>query len=106
MGRKPAAMTPEAKVKRKVKAVLDELGAYHFFPLMGGFGRAGVPDIIGCYNGYFFAIECKAGSNKTTALQDRELATIRKAGGVAIIINEENIEDVKAAIQAHSGHRL
>jgi len=97
-------MTPEAKVKKEVKLVLDELGAYHFLPLMGGFGRAGVPDIIGCYKGYFFAIECKAGSNTTTALQDRELEKIRKAGGVAIIINEENIKHVKAAIQAHSGN--
>jgi hypothetical protein len=97
-------MTPEAKVKKKVKAVLDDLDAYHFFPLMGGFGRAGVPDIIGCYKGVFFAIECKAGSNKTTALQDRELKKIRKAGGVTLIINEENIEYVKAAIQAHSSN--
>ena len=96
-------MTPEAKVKKKVKLVLDELGAYHFFPLMGGFGRAGIPDVIGCYNGCFFAIECKAGKNTTTALQDRELEKIRKAGGVALIVNEENIEDVKAAIQAHTG---
>jgi hypothetical protein len=99
-------MTPEAKVKKKVKVVLDELDAYHFFPLMGGFGRAGVPDIVGCYKGLFFAIECKAGSNKTTALQDRELEKIRKAGGVTLIINEENIEYVKAAIQAHSSNRL
>ena len=99
-------MTPEAKVKKKVKVVLDELDAYHFFPLMGGFGRAGVPDIIGCYRGLFFAIECNAGSNKTTALQDRELEKIRKAGGVALIINEENIEYVKAAIQAHTSNRL
>ena len=99
-------MTPEAKVKKKVKLILDELGAYHFFPLMGGFGRAGVPDIIGCYNGCFFAIECKAGNNKTTALQNRELEKIRKAGGVAIIINEENLDYVKAAIQAHSSNRL
>jgi Holliday junction resolvase len=99
-------MTPEARVKKKVKLLLDELGAYHFFPLMGGFGRAGVPDIIGCYKGFFFAIECKAGSNKTTALQDRELEKIREAGGVAIVINEENIEHVKAAIQAHTSNRL
>ena len=99
-------MTPEAKVKKKVKAILDELGAYHFFPLMGGFGRAGVPDIIGCYEGCFFAIECKAGSNKTTELQERELEKIRRAGGVAIVINEGNLEDVKATIQAHSSNRL
>ena len=98
-------MTPEAKVKKRVVNVLKENGAYYFFPATGGYGRSGVPDVVGCYRGVFFAIECKAGANKTTALQDRELEKIRKAGGVAIVINE-NIEYVKAAIRAHSSNRL
>jgi Holliday junction resolvase len=99
-------MTPEAKVKKKVVAQLNELGAYNFFPVMGGYGRSGIPDIIGCYRGYFFAVECKAGKNTTTALQERELQKIRDAGGIAIVVNEENIDDVKAALQAHTGDRL
>jgi len=99
-------MTPEAKVKKKVVAELNTLGAYNFFPVMGGYGRSGIPDIIGCYRGYFFAVECKAGKNTTTALQERELQKIRDAGGIAIVVNEENIDDVKAALQAHTGDRL
>ena len=99
-------MTPEAKVKKKVVTQLNELGAYNFFPVMGGYGRSGIPDIIGCYRGYFFAVECKAGKNTTTALQERELQKIRDAGGIAIVVNEENIDDVKAALQAHTGDRL
>jgi Holliday junction resolvase len=99
-------MTPEAKVKKKVVAQLDELGAYNFFPVMGGYGRSGIPDVIGCYRGCFFAIECKAGKNTPTALQERELQKIRDAGGIAIVVNEENIDAVKAALQAHTGPRL
>jgi len=40
------ATTPEAKVKAKVKAVLNKYGAYHFSPATGGYGKSGVPDII------------------------------------------------------------
>ena len=50
------AMTPEAKVKKKVVAHLNMLGAYYFYPVTGGYGRSGVPDIIGCYKGQFFGI--------------------------------------------------
>jgi len=88
--------TPENKVKGQVKKLLDKFGAYHFSPATGGYGRSGVPDIVGCYRGYFFAIECKAGANKPTALQDRELQRIRAAGGFAAVINENNINEVLA----------
>ena len=54
------AMTPEAKVKKKVAEQLRALKAYYFYPVTGGYGKSGVPDIVGCYNGKFFGIECKA----------------------------------------------
>ena len=66
-------MTPEKKVKNMVVKQLKELGAYYFFPATGGYGRSGVPDVVGCWRGRFFAIECKAGKNTTTALQELEL---------------------------------
>ena len=84
------AKTPEGKVKDKVVAVLKQEGAYYFFPATHGFGRSGVPDVVACVNGHFLAIECKAGKNKPTALQVREIEGIRKAGGVAVVVNEEN----------------
>lgn len=90
------AMTPEGRVKAAVKKMLVELGAYYFSPPANGYGRMGIPDIVGCYRGYFFAIECKAGRGKPTALQDRELELIREAGGVAWVINEDNLEEVRA----------
>lgn len=59
---------------------------------MSGMGRAGVPDIIACFKGHFLAIEAKAGKNKPTALQERELASIQKAGGHAMVLNEDNLD--------------
>ena len=50
------AKTPEKKVKDKVTSVLKSIGAYYFYPVSGGYGRSGVPDIIGCYQGMFFGI--------------------------------------------------
>lgn len=86
------ARTPEGRVKDACVEVLKRHSAYYFFPVMGGYGRSGIPDIIACYKGRFLAIECKAGYNKTTPLQDRELAAIHKAGGSAMIVREDTID--------------
>ena len=88
------AITPEAKVKKKVKEILDQMGVYHFSPMQNGMGRAGIPDIIGCLDGQFLGIECKAGRGTTTALQERELTRIQNAGGYALVVNEENINQL------------
>lgn len=84
------AATPEKRVKDKVVSVLKTEGAYYFFPATHGYGRSGVPDIVACVSGLFLAIECKAGKNKITALQAQEIQSIRKADGVAVVVNEEN----------------
>ena len=83
-------MTPEGKVKAKVKKYLTEMGAYYAMPATGGYGLSGTPDFLVCYRGRFVGIECKAGKNKPTALQVREIESIRHAGGVAVVVNEEN----------------
>jgi hypothetical protein len=89
---KQTPMTPEAKVKAKLYSILKAWNVYYFSPQTGGYGRSGVPDIICCYKGRFLAIECKAGKNKPTALQEAEMNKIRAAKGVAIVINEDNID--------------
>jgi hypothetical protein len=87
-------MTPEAKVKKKVVAILKQHEAYFFYPVTGGYGRSGVPDIVG----RFIGIECKSGKNKPTPLQQVNLDQIERAGGIALVINEENIADVQALL--------
>ena len=88
------AMTPEAKVKKKVVEQLKAMGAYYFFPATGGYGKSGVPDIAGCMGSKFFGIECKAGKNKPTALQEKNLREITMAGGIALVIDEKNVHQV------------
>lgn len=88
------AATPEKKVKQKVVAELKKFGAYHFYPVTSGFGASGVPDIVACFMGVFIGIECKAGKNKPTDLQKKNLDAISKAGGISLVINEDNLSDV------------
>ena len=98
------ASTPEKKVKDKVVKLLKQRNVYYFFPATHGYGTSGVPDIVCCVAGYFFAIECKAGCNTTTALQDRQIAAIRKAGGEAVVINEHNLALVETCINQLEEH--
>lgn len=96
-------MTPEGKVKRKVTDILKSIGAYYFFPVTGGFGRSGVPDIICCLRGHFIGIECKAGDNKATALQLKNIEMIQTAGGYAFIVNEENVDALGRVLKTMAG---
>ena len=91
-------MTPEAKVKKVVVNQLRNLGAYYFYPVTGGYGRSGVPDIVGCYKGRFFGIECKAGKNTPTPLQQINLDDIEKQNGIALVVNEKNMHSVRDLI--------
>jgi len=93
------AATPEKLVKSKVVAQLKTLGAYYFYPVTGGYGASGVPDVVGCYKGRFIGIECKANGNKPTALQQMNLDKIAAQGGIALVIDETNVNELKGMIE-------
>ena len=86
------ATTPEGKVKKSVRQVLDGLGAYYVMPVTGGYGRQGVPDFLICLEGKFFGIETKAGKGKLTLLQEMNLKKIIDAGGVALVVREGDVK--------------
>lgn len=88
------AQTPEKAVKAKVTKLLKANSIYYFFPATHGFGRSGIPDIICCIKGHMLGIECKAGTNKPTALQEKEMQAIRDAGGSTIVVNEDGISEL------------
>jgi|TARA_R110000803_G_scaffold43870_2_gene93219 Holliday junction resolvase len=90
--------TPEKKVKDKVVSLLKAYGVYYFFPATFGMGRSGVPDVVCCCKGKFIGIECKAGKNTPTALQKRELKAIEDADGLALVINEDNLQALEEAL--------
>lgn len=99
--RKVGARTPEGKVKQRVKELLDELGCYWFMPVANGYSSSGVPDIIACVNGRFVGIETKSkfSSHILTTLQELNLNKIKANGGVAIVVNEDNVEELFKLIE-------
>lgn len=96
------AQTPEKLVKNRIDAILKELGVWYFKPSANGYGRSSIPDFIGCLEGGFIAIEAKAKGNKPTVLQAREIERIKAAGGFAKVINEENVDGLKADLEEWS----
>ncbi|RKY42302.1 MAG: VRR-NUC domain-containing protein [Candidatus Makaraimicrobium thalassicum] len=53
------------------------------------FSHNGIPDLVGCLNGMFFAIEVKKRGGKLSALQQRELDFILESDGIGLICWEE-----------------
>lgn len=93
------AQTPEAKVKAKIKLILVKHKVYYVMPIGTGYGNSGVPDFICCVGGQFLGIEAKAGKGTTTALQDKNIRLIHEAGGRAIVINENNIDNLEPLLK-------
>jgi hypothetical protein len=107
------AATPESKVKKKVHALLKEYGAYAVNYIGGQYANAGTPDILVCYKKHFIGIECKAGRGKLTMLQFKNLREIDNAGGLALVINETNLDYLGSCLDliktyghARSNHEL
>jgi precorrin-6B methylase 2 len=63
-----ADVTPEGKVKIKVKNLLNAYGCYHFWAVQMGMG-ARTLDCLACHNGRAFAIETKAPGKHMTEQQ-------------------------------------
>jgi hypothetical protein len=95
------AMTPEGKVKKKVKEYLQSIGAWYYMPVSNGMGRVGCPDILVCYKGLFMAFETKAPGKikNVTANQQREIDEIQRANGLAHVVDD--VEQVKSLLDTY-----
>lgn len=99
-------MTPEGKVKNKVKALLKAHGIWYYLPVSNGMGVHGIPDFLCCMAGRFLAIETKAGAGKCTALQEMQLTKLKEAGAIAFVINETNLEDLAQWLRTTKQQKL
>lgn len=93
------AATPESKVKARIHAALKAAGAYAVNYIGGTYASNGTPDILACLNGRFIGIEAKAGKGKPTELQLQALRRIHEAGGLALIINETNLDYLSTCLE-------
>jgi len=62
----------------------------------GIYGTAGIPDIIACISGRFFAFEVKTENAKITKLQEATIKKILAAGGTAVVVR--SVDEVRAAL--------
>ena len=71
----------ETKLKNKVlKFIKSEYPDAWIYKAADRF-TSGIPDLLICRKGLFYAIELKVGSNKATKLQEYVLRQIHRAGG-------------------------
>lgn len=66
---------------------LHKIGAWHMKTHGSQIGRAGIPDLIVCYQGQFFAFEVKKPVvGRATRLQLLEIERIQRADGIAHVV--------------------
>lgn len=73
----------EKTFENKVKKMLKQKEIWHFKVWGSMFQAAGVPDILGCCNGRFIALEIKDVNGKASKLQIHVIEQIKKSGGYA-----------------------
>ena len=96
--RKPLERTFKARVKRDLDALE---GCYYF--VKEARAIRGIPDIIGCVRGKFFALELKRDVRaRRTALQTYEMTKIRTADGFGAFANPQNWDTILGILTSYS----
>lgn len=92
-------MTPEGKVKEKVKKVLKDAGAYYHMPVQNGMGKPSL-DFVCCHRGRFLAIETKTEKGQLTKRQELTMDEMQKAGAIVLVIRGVSDGEGFALLQA------
>lgn len=81
---KTLSRTKESKYQKDAIEYLEKRGAYVLKTHVGSYQAQGEPDLTVCYRGRYVAFELKVHGNDTSALQDKKLEKIARAGGIAV----------------------
>lgn len=108
--------TPEGKVKDLIKKVLADNNIYnakdagafpasahgwYYMPVQSSFGVSGIPDFLGNYRGFFWAIEAKAPGKKPTGFQALQIGAIRRADSACFVVDgQEALGEFKEWIRS------
>lgn len=97
------AKKAESKRQLKIRKSLEkEFPGSWWKKIHGGwFQDAGIPDLLGCVEGLFFAFEIKEPDGELSPIQIENLIDIKSAGGIAVevITSEQAIGVVYAALR-------
>jgi hypothetical protein len=100
-------MTPEGKVKQKVKKLLALYGIFpaakagafpelangwYFMPSATQYGVKGIPDFLGSYRGRAWGVETKAPGKIPTGFQALQISAMRQAGHTVFVIDGDTSE--------------
>src|SRR5271155_882472 len=89
-------MTPEGRIKAKLKRKLDTLPClYQFRPVQNGMGAPSL-DVLICAGGWFIAIETKTKGKLPTPRQKITIEQIEAAHGLVFVCDDD--ESIDAAI--------
>ena len=96
--------TPEGKVKKQIRALLEEFNAngelYQYWPVPSGMGPSSL-DCLVCYYGAFIGIEAKAPGEVPTPRQEFTIDRIDKAHGATFVIDgPEGLAKLRAELTA------
>jgi hypothetical protein len=99
------AVTPEGRVKKAVRKLLDEHGAYFFMPVQTGYGATTLDFLCCCY-GQFVAIETKAPGKKMTERQTLVGSQILGAGGIVMMVdNADDLSHLRDLLEELRGRK-
>lgn len=101
------SQTPEAKVKGRIREVLDAIGAVYSMPIGSSYGRANMCDFIVCLpGGLYLEVEAKAYEySNIRPNQIKKIDQVRDAGGLALVIHQDNLYDLICTIADVTGVR-
>jgi len=87
------AKQPESRLQRNIRDRLErEVGGWWFKVWGGPLTPAGIPDLVGCVQGLFFALEVKMPrrSSQPSPIQIAMMRRIEKAGGHVAVVRSTN----------------
>jgi len=92
-------MGPESRIVKKIREKLLEKypGAYLRKIHGNQYQHAGIPDLVGCIEGYFVGLEVKTANGRLSEIQKIESLEITKSEGIygCVIDAEEALEVVE-----------
>jgi hypothetical protein len=84
-------MTPEGKIKRKIREVFNKYkshGIYVYMPVPGGYGKSSL-DYLGFICGLGFAVEAKAPDKKPRPRQLGTIERIEESGVPVFVVDDD-----------------
>lgn len=94
----------ESKLSRRIMEKLRSEKVFCFKIHGSEFMMAGLPDIVGCYQGFFVAVETKnpGKEDNVSAVQQMVHNKIRRAGGIVVVSSSPSDawEQLRSALES------